>query len=113
MLRREETEMFFKQKQPRAEMRQSLDPINISDAAVSVCEMRAIKSEDSDPVRSPQLRRSSRTGAAASLFIGRPLPPPPARPITAGLPRPLSGSFDAALLGSDVSIDTEEPGTEP
>ena len=98
-------------------MRQSFDQINISDA-VSVCKMRAIKSEDYDPVRSPQswlLRVEALLLNQRSAFIIHPAAAPSslARPITAGLLRPLSDSFDATLVGFDVSIDIEEPRTEP
>lgn len=50
-----------------------------------------------------------------SAFIIHPsaAPSSPDRPITAALLRPLPDSFDAALAGFDVSIDTEEPRTEP
>lgn len=118
MLRTQRNGNVFKAKQLRAEMRQSFDQMNISDAAVSVCEMRAIKSEDSDPVRSPQSRLPRAEALLPnqrSAFIIHPAAAPssPARPITAGLLRPLSDSVDAALVGFDVSIDTEEPRTEP
>lgn len=94
----------FKEMQLGAEMRQSFDQMNISDAAVSVCEMRAIKSEDSDPRSLPSAsaerepRRSSQTSAAHSLFIRQPLPPPRIGQLRPRLLRPLSDSFDAALV---------------
>lgn len=118
MLRTHRNGNVFKEKQLRAEMRQSFDQINISDAAVSVCEMRAIKSEHSDPVRFRQSRLPRAEALLPnqrSAFIIHPAAAPssPARPITAGLLRPLSDSFDAALVGFDVSIGTEEPRTEP
>lgn len=112
--------------QLKAEMRQTLDQINISDAAVSVCEMRPIKSEHSDSQTLPpepaplaplslacrEPRRSSER-RSASIIHAAAAPSSPARPIAAGLLRPLSASHDAALVGFDVSIDTEEPRTEP
>lgn len=111
----------------KAEMRQTFDQINISDAAVSVCEMRPIKSERSrlpnpstgaGPVRSPQSRLPRAEALlpkrrSASIIHPAAAPSSPARPMAAGLLRPLSASHDAALVGFDVSIDTEEPRTEP
>lgn len=102
-------------------MRRSFDQINISDAAVSVCEMRAITSQDSGASTGvgPRLAfaesrgRSSQNQCSAFIIHPAAAASSPARPITAGLPRPLSASFDAALVGFDVSIDTEEPRTEP
>lgn len=70
------------------------------------------------PARSPQSRLPRAEALhpkrrSASIIHPAAAPSSPARPIAAGLLRPLSASHDAAPVGFDVSIDTEEPRTEP
>lgn len=111
----------FKEPWLRAEMRQSFDQINISVAAVSVCEMRAIKKRRlrlrSFHRRRPRLlspqsglpRAEAHPPNRRRAFIIHPAAAPsPPQPITAGSCARCLPHLMTRWPAFDVSIDTEE-----